>query len=837
MSNKIILKKSSVITANNPKLPQPSDLEYGELAVNYADSHETITLKNSNNEIVQIKSKEYNDANYAPKSHTHDEYLTTPMIATYSYDGYHNDAILAGFLNGDDNVETTNGAIIVLINKNSTDVTIENGLNVDCRGHGDITYTVQTDMPAFVVKDGESVSFVVMGNTLTPLISVAPGCVTKEYVDGVIEDNELVVAGALNEFNDSLTLKAEIDHNHDDVYSPTGHTHVSSDITDRVVTGTRILSGTTGLVEGRAVYGYAAPINHASTATTYGAATTSNYGHVKISNGDVANVASVSGLAAGMDHTHSNYTERNEFEVWQLESVLGDIIWQAEEQSQDDEELLNTWVNNFNGSRVSSIWNDDPYSTAEVTSFRLNNDTGIHTITFMYNGNIYGANVNVNQGEYNITIVSKQAINEDSPSNINITATGGTGNYPLVFGPTTTTGGTITSGIKSLYIDNVNNIYYNPSSNTLTVANINGLASSATTATYATTAGSATTASSATTATNANILNTLNTIDGVNYNGSADVSHYVTCSDAGTTTAKTVAHSAFKLVTGARVSVKFIYDQSSATSGPTIPITLKVGNTTAKGMYYKGNAINGSNLIFKSDLIYDFIYDGTRWILQGEWDVLSNAPITHGAINGITYDGISDISNYVICDTAADVIVKELTVPNIELTSGTVLYVKFTNGSTTNKINFKINTDSTKGVKLRGESSYLLTGYNINNLDYYKFIFDGSVWRLMPNDIPVRVEISTANYNSTISGNTLHTGVYYKFTSTASTSMNLTSIDSTTKQSFTMEITTGTSAPTITFPSTWKWVNGVFPVFEANKTYQISTFNNCAVCASFSTAS
>ena len=52
-----------------------------------------------------------------------------------------------------------------------------------------------------------------------------------------------------------------------------------------------------------------------------------------------------------------------------------------------------------------------------------------------------------------------------------------------------------------------------------------------------------------------------------------------------------------------------------------------------------------------------------------------------------------------------------------------------------------------------------------------------------------------------------------------------------------MEITTGTSAPTITFPSTWKWVNGVFPVFEPKKTYQISTFNNCAVCASFSTAS
>lgn len=50
-----------------------------------------------------------------------------------------------------------------------------------------------------------------------------------------------------------------------------------------------------------------APIAHASSATTYGVATTANYGHVKISNGDCNTVASANGLAAGMDHTHGNY--------------------------------------------------------------------------------------------------------------------------------------------------------------------------------------------------------------------------------------------------------------------------------------------------------------------------------------------------------------------------------------------------------------------------------------------------------------------------------------------------------------------------------------------------
>lgn len=51
-----------------------------------------------------------------------------------------------------------------------------------------------------------------------------------------------------------------------------------------------------------------APKSHASSATTYGAATISNYGHVKISNGDVNTVASANGLAAGMNHSHSNYS-------------------------------------------------------------------------------------------------------------------------------------------------------------------------------------------------------------------------------------------------------------------------------------------------------------------------------------------------------------------------------------------------------------------------------------------------------------------------------------------------------------------------------------------------
>lgn len=43
--------KSNVVESGRPKLPDPSKLGYGEIAVNYADGVETISIRNSNNQI------------------------------------------------------------------------------------------------------------------------------------------------------------------------------------------------------------------------------------------------------------------------------------------------------------------------------------------------------------------------------------------------------------------------------------------------------------------------------------------------------------------------------------------------------------------------------------------------------------------------------------------------------------------------------------------------------------------------------------------------------------------------------------------------------------------
>lgn len=56
--------------------------------------------------------------------------------------------------------------------------------------------------------------------------------------------------------------------------------------------------------------------------------------------------------------------------------------------------------------------------------------------------------------------------------------------------------------------------------------------------------------------------------------------------------------------------------------------------------------------------------------------------------------------------------------------------------------------------------------------------------------------------------------------------------DTTVVNEYLLEITL-TGTPTISFPSSIKWVNGETPTFESGNTYQISIVNNLAVCVKF----
>lgn len=58
MAKKLLLKRSNqTITGGKPKLPTQEQLDYGELAVNYAAGLETLSIKNSNNQIIGFSNE------------------------------------------------------------------------------------------------------------------------------------------------------------------------------------------------------------------------------------------------------------------------------------------------------------------------------------------------------------------------------------------------------------------------------------------------------------------------------------------------------------------------------------------------------------------------------------------------------------------------------------------------------------------------------------------------------------------------------------------------------------------------------------------------------------
>lgn len=109
-------------------------------------------------------------------------------------------------------------------------------------------------------------------------------------------------------------------------------------------------------------------------------------------------------------------------------------------------------------------------------------------------------------------------------------------------------------------------------------------------------------------------LQTMRYINGLPFDGTSNVVSYAVCTTGASVSVKTVNISNFNLITGSQVRVKF-----NNTNTATAP-TLNVGSTGAKSMKYKGNLITNANFNFSNAKIYTFTYDGTYWVLEGDWD-------------------------------------------------------------------------------------------------------------------------------------------------------------------------------------------------------------------------
>ena len=124
----------------------------------------------------------------------------------------------------------------------------------------------------------------------------------------------------------------------------------------------------------------------------------------------------------------------------------------------------------------------------------------------------------------------------------------------------------------------------------------------------------------ASSATNATQLATARTIDGVSFNGTANIVHYGSCATAAATVEKVVDCTGFTLATGSRIIVKFTVTNTAASP------TLNVNSTGAKAIYYRGAAISKGYLA--ANRTYEFVYNGTQYELVGDINTDTNTKVT-----------------------------------------------------------------------------------------------------------------------------------------------------------------------------------------------------------------
>ena len=312
-------------------------------------------------------------------------------------------------------------------------------------------------------------------------------------------------------------------------------------------------------------------------------------------------------------------------------------------------------------------------------------------------------------------------------------------------------------------------------------------------------------------ATSATKLQTARTIDGVDFNGTAAITHYGTCPTAAATAAKTVALTGFKLVTGSRIAVKFTVTNTA--SSP----TLNVNSTGAKAIVYRGSAISAGYLA--ANRVYEFVYDGTDYELIGDINTDTNTKVTSAAnhytpavdsgselsvdassttaatwgstdlvtgvniqrdakghVTGVTVDSIQMPANpnsntipSAYCSTAAGTAAKTASCSGYVLTANTYLHLVVTAANTAQSaLTLNVNSKGAKAIYINGTASGT-SNYTLPAGSYIVF-YDGTAYQLRTDGV-LPGKILKAKDSDTVNGLTVLTAVpaNAKFTDTVYT--------------------------------------------------------------------
>lgn len=196
---------------------------------------------------------------------------------------------------------------------------------------------------------------------------------------------------------------------------------------------------------------------------------------------------------------------------------------------------------------------------------------------------------------------------------------------------------------------------------------------------------------------------------------------YAVCNTATTTAAKTVSITNFKLITGARVLVKFTYAHKSQGSA-----TLNVSNTGAKTICiekpdapYGNSSFSITSIISQNSWqagdILDLVYNGTYWCVIGSTGFLQSGRYSSNVIIGTKENNLGAYCDY-ICDGSNDQTIIQQAINDLPATGGKIVLLEGNyNISEELTLPYPITFEGTVNTSL-GVSSQSLLRHDTNNI-------------------------------------------------------------------------------------------------------------------------
>ena len=225
-------------------------------------------------------------------------------------------------------------------------------------------------------------------------------------------------------------------------------------------------------------------------------------------------------------------------------------------------------------------------------------------------------------------------------------------------------------------------------------------------------------------------------LDAVNNLGS--FSHFV--GDSGATIIPSNADLDDYITTGT------YYSEDSTKSG-----TLSNPPTTQSGfkLFVDGNYQENRNLqyaISASRMYYRFKSGASEWT---SWHTIGNLFSAH-SIDGVDFDGTTDIIHYGTCDTAKATAAKEVECAGFKLVTGAIIFVRFTVTNTAAVADLTLNVNSTGAIGIKYRNANLPAVGDLAANRTYCFVYDGTYYQWVGDrdtngDTKVRQTLATAD--------------------------------------------------------------------------------------------